>query len=157
MKLFKYFAASLLAVIAANSTAALAQGGEAGGPPPDPVAIYRQAGANEEQEGEIRRLAKSFDEVQRVRLKNLVGLIKGMSELQLQPTPNDDEVLAKQEEINKLSGEMSTERIKLLLKIRKVLKPEQRDKLVAIIKEGKQKAAAAAQAAADEEGAPERP
>jgi|AGTN01.1.fsa_nt_gi hypothetical protein len=147
MKLFKYFAASLLAVAAANSTAALAQGGDVGGPPQDPVAIYKQAGVNEEQEGEIRRLAKSFEDGQRVRLKTLVGLIKGMSDLQLQSTPNEDEVLAKQDEINKLSNEMATERVKLLLKVRKVLKPEQRDKLVALIKEGKQKAQAAAQQA----------
>lgn len=146
MKLFKYFAASLLAVIAASSTAALAQqGGEAGGPPQDPVAIYKEAGVNEEQEGEIRRMAKTFDEGQRVRLRTLVGLIKAMGELQLQPTPNEEEVLAKQDEINKLSNEMATERVKLLLKVRKVLKPEQRDKLVSIIKEERQKAAAAAQ------------
>lgn len=155
MKLFKYFAASLLAVIAANSTAALAQGQEVGGPPPDPVAIYKQAGASEEQEGEIRRLAKSFEEGQRVRLKSLVGLIKAMSELQLQATPSDEEVLAKQDEINKLSNEMATERVKLLLKVRKVLKPEQRDKLVAIIKEGKEKARAAAAASPD--GGPDHP
>lgn len=150
MKLFKYIAASLLAVTAASSTAALAQGQEGAPQSPDPVAIYKQAGANEEQEGEIRRLAKSFEDGQRVRLKTLVGLIKAMSELQLQPTPNDDEVLAKQDEINKLSNEMATERVKLLLKVRKVLKPEQRDKLVGIIKEGKQKAAAAAGQAAEE-------
>lgn len=99
----------------------------------DPLAVYRKAGINGEQEARIRKLAKDFETEQRVRLQKLIGLMKDMKELQLQPNPNDQTVLAKQDEINAATSEMASGRVQLLLDIRKVLTPPQRNKLVLII------------------------
>ncbi len=99
----------------------------------DPIFIYRQAGINSDQEDKIRKLAQTFEGQQRVRSKKIMDLVVQMRGLQLQPDPNADEVLGVQNEINKLGGEMALDRIKLLLDIRKVLTPDQKQKLVAIL------------------------
>lgn len=100
----------------------------------DPLALYKSAGINSEQEGSIRKLMKEFESAHRVRLKSLFGLIKKMRGLQLQANPKEEEVLELQDEINQSSGEIATERIKLMLKIRKLLNPGQRQKLVELVK-----------------------
>ncbi|SRR5579885_503775 len=120
-------------------------GGSSGGGNDDPLAIYRAAGINSDQEQEIRRLAKEFEDAQRVRLKSLLGLMQDMNNLQRQADPPEPEVLAKQEEINKLTNEMATERVKLLLKVRKVLTADQKQKLVKILTEAANRASQGAQ------------
>ncbi len=96
----------------------------------DPLAIYREAGIDKEQETKIRQLAKDFEEGQRVRLALIGNLLKDMRNLQMQPDPNEKIVLAKQDEINKVQAEMGTERTKLVLKIRNVLDFEQKQRLI---------------------------
>lgn len=102
--------------------------------PKDPLELYKKAGINSEQESEIIKLMKGFESAHKVRMKSLFGLMKDMRSLQLQPFPSEEEVLEKQEEINKLSGDIATERIKLMLKIRKLLTPPQRQKLVQLVR-----------------------
>jgi len=96
----------------------------------DPLAIYREAGIDKEQEKKIRQLAKEFEDGQRVRLALMANLLKDMRNLQMQPDPNEKTALAKQDEINKLQAEMGTERTKLVLKIRNILDFEQKQRLI---------------------------
>lgn len=138
MKTKNLFALAAATVLSLSSSGfALAQGGDASQDPrmQDPLALYKMAGINTEQEETIKTLAKDFESTQRVRVKTLVALYQQLKQIQLQPDPPEDQAIAKQEEINKLTGEMSTDRIRLLLKVRKVLTPEQRKKLIAIMTE----------------------
>ncbi|MDZ4836003.1 MAG: hypothetical protein SGJ27_19675 [Candidatus Melainabacteria bacterium] len=138
-KLFALVTATVMSLSGAG--VALAQGEAARGGDQtdprmqDPLALYKMAGINTDQEEQIRSLAKEFENTQRVRVKSLVALYQQLKQIQLQPDPPEDQAIAKQEEINKLTGEMSTDRIKLLLKVRKVLTPDQRKKLIAIMTE----------------------
>lgn len=138
MKTNRLFALATAAILSLSASGiAMAQGGDPSGDPrmQDPLALYKMAGINSEQEETIKSLAKDFESTQRVRVKSLVALYQQLKQIQLQPDPPDDQAIAKQEEINKLTGEMSTDRIKLLLKVRKVLTPDQRKKLIAIMTE----------------------
>ncbi len=101
----------------------------------DPVAVYVEAGINKEQEGKIRQLAKDFEDMQGVRLKLMATLLKDMRSLQLEADPDEKKVLAKQEDINKVHAEMATDRVKLMLKIRGIMTPEQKQRLVQLIQE----------------------
>lgn len=112
----------------------------------DPVARYVEAGASPEQVKKIRELGKEFDEHSKVRWQLLMNLQKQMREFSLEAETDENKVLAKQEEINKVVAEMSTERIKLMLKIRSILTPEQKQKLVDLMQQP-QKAQAAPGAA----------
>jgi Spy/CpxP family protein refolding chaperone len=99
----------------------------------DPLKIYRESGIDSEQEQKIRRLAKEFEDQQRVRLRLLGNMLKDMRSLELEPAPDEDKVMAKQGEINKVQNEINNERIKLLLAIRNVLTVEQKQRLVSNI------------------------
>ncbi len=96
----------------------------------DPLAIYKEAGIDQEQERKIRILAKEFEDGQRVRLALFGNLLKEMRDLQFEPDPDERKVLAKQDEINKVQAEMGTERAKLVLKIRSILSFEEKQRLV---------------------------
>lgn len=96
----------------------------------DPLAVYREAGIDKEQEKKIRQLAKEFEDGQRVRLALMANLLKDMRNLQMQPDPNEKVALAKQDEINKVQSEMGTERVKLVLKIRSVLTFDEKQRLI---------------------------
>ncbi|MBP9093163.1 hypothetical protein KBI23_19220 [bacterium] len=96
----------------------------------DPLAIYREAGIDKEQEKKIRQLAKEFEDSQRVRLALMANLLKDMRNLQMEPDPNEKIALAKQDEINKVQAEMGTERVKLVLKIRSVLTFDEKQRLI---------------------------
>lgn len=99
----------------------------------DPLKIYRESGIDSEQEQKIRRLAKEFEDQQRVRLRLLGNMLKDMRSLELEPAPDEDKVMTKQGEINKVQNEINNERIKLLLAIRNVLTIEQKQRLVSNI------------------------
>lgn len=108
----------------------------------EPLSVYREAGIDLEQERKIRRLARDFEEQQKVRLKLYANLLKDMRALELIAAPDEKKVYAKQDEINKLQAEIGTERIKLLLAIRDVLTPEQKQRLVELIQTPKNSPAA---------------
>jgi Spy/CpxP family protein refolding chaperone len=104
--------------------------------PGDPLAIYRAAGIDKNQEAQIRQLAKEFDEANATRLQSMSSCLREMQTLSLKPDPDEQAVLGKQEQVNKLQAEMSIARIKLLLKIRGLLNTEQKQKLVEIMQKG---------------------
>lgn len=101
----------------------------------DPVLIYREAGANEEQEGKIRQLAKDYEKTALVRIERLRNLSKQLRELSYETALDEQKILTLQNEINELQSGLNTERIKLMVKIRSQLSPEQNEKLVEIMKE----------------------
>lgn len=101
----------------------------------DPVLIYREAGADAEQEAKIRQLAQEYDKEGRVRMERLRNLSKQMREMSFEPELDEKKVLALQDEINDLQNNLSKDRIKLMLAIRSMLTPEQRTKLVELLKE----------------------
>ncbi|MBZ0187796.1 MAG: hypothetical protein K8F91_16235 [Candidatus Obscuribacterales bacterium] len=136
MKSNQFVALTLTALFTLLSAGqAQAQGQREEGRAEDPVAIYKEAGINAEQEGRIRKLAKDFEMAQRVRFKTVTNYVKEMSALQMQPDPSEDEVLAKQQQLNEMTATMANERLKLMLKIRSILTAEQKQKLVSLIRE----------------------
>lgn len=135
MKFLSYLLVATLFATPAAFAQQASQGGSGQSPPQaDPIYIYKLAGIDSEQEGEIRKLVKEFESAQRVRIKVLINLVKDMRTLQLQPDPVEDEVLSKQDEINKVTSNTASERVKLMLKIRSILSPQQKQKLVTLIK-----------------------
>ncbi|MBI4534443.1 MAG: hypothetical protein HY711_10910 [Candidatus Melainabacteria bacterium] len=113
--------------------------GQPGNEPPqprDPAAIYRAAGAEEGQLAMIRQAIKNFEEAARTRAQSILGLMRDIRQLTLQPEPDEKTVLSKQDELNKLQSEMANERMKLTLKIRSLLRPEQKQRLVQLMQRG---------------------
>jgi hypothetical protein len=96
----------------------------------DPMAIYRGSGVSPVEERKIRQLAQEFEGAQRVRAKLLSNLLEEMRELELNTDPDPKSVLAKQDEINKVSALMSNERIKLILNIREIMTFDEKQRLV---------------------------
>lgn len=101
----------------------------------DPVLIYREAGASEEQESKIRQIAQEFEQVAKVRVERLKNLSKQLREMSFQPAIDETKALSVQNDINELQANLNTERIKLMVKIRSVLSPEQNEKLVTLMRE----------------------
>jgi Spy/CpxP family protein refolding chaperone len=101
----------------------------------DPVAVYKEAGVNQEQEAKIRQLAQEFDKEARVRYERKKNLSRQLGDLSFVPELDEAKVIALQDEINDLASAMNRDRIKLMLKIRSLLTPEQRIKLCDLLKE----------------------
>ena len=99
----------------------------------DPLAIYKQAGIDQDQEQKINNLVKSFDVTLKQKANEMIELMRAMRVLSLQPEPDEKATFAKQEEINRLNNEMATERIRLMLNIRRLLTPAQKQKLVGLM------------------------
>lgn len=115
-----------------------AQGQPEGAPPQqrDPADTYKKIGADEGQLAMIRQAITDFEQKARARAQSLLGLFREVRQLQLQSEPDEKTVLSKQDEINKLQAEMATERMKLMLKIRSLLNPEQKQRLVQLMQRG---------------------
>jgi hypothetical protein len=96
----------------------------------DPMAIYRSCGVNPVEERKIRQLVQEFEGMQRVRLKLLSNLLEEMRQFGLQTDPDPKAVIAKQDEINKLTSTMADDRIKLLLAIRDIMSPDEKQHLI---------------------------
>jgi len=113
--------------------------GQGGAPPSairaDKLAMYRATGIDKEQESKLLALTKEYEDVMLPKAKTLVQLLSEMQGLSLQPDPDQNTVLSKQDEINKVNGDISNERLKFSLKMRNVLTPEQKEKFVQLMKE----------------------
>lgn len=101
----------------------------------EPFAVYREAGASEEQQAQIQALAGEFEKMARVKAALLRNLAKQLQEASFEPELDEKKILALQEEMNQLQVTLNSERIKLMLKIRQLLNQEQKIKLVQIMKE----------------------
>jgi Spy/CpxP family protein refolding chaperone len=102
----------------------------------DPLALYKRTGINQEQIDKINALTSEFQKLLTAKTQVLIGLMRDIRALSLQSDPDEKATLAKQGEINALNNEMADQRIKLMLNLRKVLSPEQRQKLVELMKQG---------------------
>lgn len=103
----------------------------------DPIAVYVEAGATDEQQQKIRQLAKDFDAAARVKIERASNVMKKIQQFSLEPNPTEKTVLAAQEELNTLQAELANSRIKLMLNIRTILTDDQRLRLVELLKERK--------------------
>ena len=101
----------------------------------DPLALYLQAGINGEQQEKIRQMGADLEQLNIGRAHELMSLIHTMRQLSLQPNLDEKKILATQEKINQLQDAMATERIKLNIKVRKLLSPAQREKLVTLLQQ----------------------
>lgn len=101
----------------------------------DPVLLYREAGASQEQEVKIRQYAQEYEKAARVRLERLQNLSQQIRDLSFEPEIDETKILAAQDEYNQLQSGLASERIKLMLKIRSLLSAEQKTKLVELMKE----------------------
>lgn len=97
--------------------------------------MYREAGASEEQETKIRQLAQEYEKAARVKIERLKNLSLQIKELSYQPELDEGKLLAVQNEINELQNWLSSERLKLMFKIRALFSIEQKTKLVELMKE----------------------
>lgn len=103
----------------------------------DPLHIYKLAGIDNEQEEAIKKLVTAFESKAHQDAIELLKLIDEMREFSTIPDPKPKDVMAKQAQINKLHASMSNNRIKLMLDIRKVMRKEQKEELVKILKQHK--------------------
>lgn len=105
---------------------------------PDPLMIYKQAGIDQDQEKKIRALILSFDNLIHEKIGRMKQLRSDMNTLSFQTDPDESVVMAKQAEMNKLNNEVSNERLKMMLKIRGIMTPPQKQKLVELMKQAMQ-------------------
>jgi Spy/CpxP family protein refolding chaperone len=108
--------------------------GASGNGASDPIAIYTEAGANQAQLESIKLLAEGLQSVNTERAKEIMGLIRDIRNLSLQPDLDGKKLLADQNRVNSLQSAMASERIKVLIKIRQLLTPPQREKLVTLMR-----------------------
>lgn len=101
----------------------------------DPLSVYVKAGIDGSQHAQITDLASQLEQTNISRSHEIMDLIKEIRALSLQPDLDEKKILAAQNKINELQGAMAIDRLKLNMKVRKLLTPEQRTKLVSIIKE----------------------
>lgn len=107
----------------------------------DPLAIYRECGANGEQELKIRQLASEYEKSARVRLQRVKNMQQQLKEQSYCAELDEKKVLGLQEEINALQSGLALERLKLMLSIRQLLDAQQKEKLVQLMKEKNEPAA----------------
>ncbi len=101
----------------------------------DPVLIYRDAGANNEQEAKIRQLASDYEKLGRVKMERMHNLAKQLTQLSYDADLDEEKLLTVQQDINELQSDLNNERIKLMVKIRNLLTAEQKSKLLELMKE----------------------
>jgi Spy/CpxP family protein refolding chaperone len=131
MKSMKYRAIFIIAFLVSIATPSVVLG--QGGDLSDPVAIYKEAGINAEQESSIRKLAEEYDQESVVKIKALGGLLQELRTLAYQSVLDSNALLAKQEQINKLRSEMEMQKIQMVIKIRSILTASQNEKLANIL------------------------
>jgi Spy/CpxP family protein refolding chaperone len=100
----------------------------------DPMGIYKEAGANEAQIQQITNNAHDYEKIARVMQKRAHDIQTRMHAISLQPLPDEKAALSTQSELDHLISEISAARIKMMVKARQILTPDQREKLITILK-----------------------
>jgi len=103
----------------------------------DPMDVYRKSGINKGQEDKIRQLSDGFEKASTDKVSSLIALKREMRKLNLAPELDEKKLLSTQAQMNKLQGELSMQALEVSIKIRNVLTPEQKKKLVALIQQPK--------------------
>lgn len=99
----------------------------------DPIAIYKQTGIDKDQEKKILALAGEYEHVANEKAQALLDSIKRMRKLSMSPTLDERAIMSTQDAINKLQNGMAMDKVRLLISIRKVLNPEQRQRLIVLL------------------------
>lgn len=102
----------------------------------DPLLIYRNAGINAEQEAKIKQIVQEYEKAGKVRVERLRNLSRQIKDLSYDAELDENKILTIQSEINELQATVNTERTKLMVKLRSVLTPEQKEKFVDLMREG---------------------
>lgn len=102
----------------------------------DPLAVYKAVGINKDQETKLQTLATDFRKLAMTKGQEMDALMRDMRALFMKPDPDETAVVSKQLAVNKLNGDMSVEHMKLMVRMRKVLTPEQKKKLVGMMSGG---------------------
>lgn len=104
----------------------------------DPMEIYLQSGIDSDQEAKIRSLVTKFEDAASKRSQEVYRLSKQIMELSLQPDPDSRAIMDAQAEINKIQNQAANEKLILLLRVRQTLTPDQKRKLVQIMRSRQQ-------------------
>jgi Spy/CpxP family protein refolding chaperone len=102
----------------------------------DPLAAYKAVGINKEQEAKLQTLIGDFRKLAVAKSQEMDGMMRDMRGLSIKPDPDEAAVVAKQTQLNKLNSDMAIEQVKLIVRMRKVLTPDQKKKLVALMNGG---------------------
>ncbi len=129
MSVSKVLLFGIVACIAATPIALSADNGI------DPFALYVQAGIDPSQHAQIAELGSQLEQTNIGRAHEIMGLIQNIRTLSLQVDLDEKKILSTQNRINELQAAMANDRLKLNLKVRRLLTPAQRAKLVSLIKE----------------------
>ena len=122
-----------IAIFVSTPQAVLAQNGSHAADANDPVAVYKEAGIDAQQESTIRKMAQDYDQESAVKIKALASLLQELKTLAYKPVLDGKALLAKQDQVNKLESEMGMDRIQLVIKTRSILTPGQNQKLATIL------------------------
>ena len=99
----------------------------------DPIALYKQAGIDEKQQQQILALANAYEGAEDKKAHEVIGYIKQLRALSLNPDLDEKAILQTQSNISKLEAEMAMDKMRLLIDIRRVLNHDQRKRLVELI------------------------
>jgi Spy/CpxP family protein refolding chaperone len=108
----------------------------------DALEIYAATGADQASLDKIRAIGQDFEKKAQINYQSLMEAVRQMQAMSQSPSLDEEKILSTQDKINKLTGEMSTDRIKQLIAVRKTLTPDQRVKLVELLKKRREANAA---------------
>lgn len=78
-------------------------------------------------------LVRDYEMQARVKIARTKNMIARLRKMSMEATPDEQTVIALQEEINKIQGEIQIDRIKMMLRLRYLLNEEQRTKLTELM------------------------
>jgi Spy/CpxP family protein refolding chaperone len=125
-----------------NLTAPSVVHAQDGPAPHDANSIYSQAGADKDELDKIKAIGSDFEARSRTNYQSFMDAAQEMQRLSLEPTLDEAKLLATQEKMNKLTSDMANDRIKQLVACRNVLTPDQRNKLVELLRKRREANAA---------------
>jgi Spy/CpxP family protein refolding chaperone len=132
MTIIRNFLLPAIAAVSLAISAAMPMQAQQGG---DPLALYKQAGASEKQLAEIAAVQKSFEGTAHSCNERGSEVQKKLHDLSLQPVPDEKAALAAQKEMNDVIADIGAAHMKMMIKARKILTPEQRLKVVELLKQ----------------------
>ena len=127
MKFSKIVLPALVALVLAAPQAVQAQQPQG---MPDPLGIYKQIGCKPDQLNQITTIHKEFEGLYKTAQSRIAENQKKMQDLSMTPLPDEKATLATNDQLNQLIAEVNTAHVKMMLKVRKVLTPDQRSKVV---------------------------
>ncbi len=100
----------------------------------DPLDQYKQCGINKDQELKLKQTFQQFKDWQAKKGLEHDKYEQQMRQLSLMPEVEENRLLAIQEQLNKINSDYSIRHVKLVYELRRILTPQQRQKLIASMK-----------------------